>query len=180
MEICGIVNGRSMEEWKDIKGYEGLYQVSNIGRVRRVKSGRVLIGFRCGGGYLYVILYKNETRKNYSVHRLVAQAFIPNPNNLPQVNHKDEDKTNNRIENLEWCTNQYNCNYGTHNKRIGKAHINHLALSKAVLCVETGVVFPSASEVERFINRIGAQGNISACCLGKRKSAYGYHWEYAN
>ena len=100
-----------MEEWKNVIGYEGLYEVSSIGNVRNVKRN-TLLRFSNNQGYIQVYLYKNGIRKGFRVHRLIAQAFLPNPNNLPQVNHLDEDKTNNRVDNLEWCTAKYNSNYG--------------------------------------------------------------------
>lgn len=109
--------GRLIEEWRDIKGYEGLYQVSNLGKVRN-KKGKVLKQYRNNKGYPCVHMYKNNKYKTKNVHRLVAISFIENPNNLPQVNHKDEDKTNNVVTNLEWCTNKYNCNYGNHRRNV--------------------------------------------------------------
>ena len=101
-----------MEEWKNIIGYEGLYEVSNMGNVRNVRRNTLLRFSKNNYGYIQVYLYKNGIRNGFKVHRLVAQAFIPNPDNLPQVNHKDEDKTNNSVENLEWCDHKYNVNYG--------------------------------------------------------------------
>ena len=113
-----------MEEWKSIPGYEGLYEVSNLGRVRsldryvkysngniHLHKGKVLSPGKNTDGYLEVVLKCNRKCKTITVHRLVAQTFIPNPDNLPQVNHKDEVKSNNCVENLEWCTQQYNLNY---------------------------------------------------------------------
>lgn len=129
-----------MEEiWKDICEYKGIYQVSNCGRVKRLAyeiknpapraNGSVLkfkehllTPRKITHGYLSIMLYKKGKPKNYKIHRLVAQAFIPNPDNLPEVNHKDEDKTNNCVDNLEWCTHKYNSNYGTRPKRIGEFH----------------------------------------------------------
>ena len=116
-----------MEEWRDIKGYEGLYQVSSLGRVKSLKDShdnyreKIL---KPGNvrGYLHVNLYKDTKRKTYRIHRLVAEAFISNPNNYEEVNHKDEDKTNNCVSNLEWCTREYNMSYGTINKRISENH----------------------------------------------------------
>jgi hypothetical protein len=120
------------EIWRDIPNYEGLYQVSNLGRVKVLdrdvnsgiknninvkRKGKILKQY-VKNGYLQVTLTVNNKRKYINVHRLVAQAFIPNPNNLPQVNHKDENKQNNYVENLEWCSAKYNCNYGSRNKRI--------------------------------------------------------------
>lgn len=101
-----------MEEWKNVIGYEGLYEVSNKGNVRNVRSNKLLKLSKNCYGYIQVHLYKNGIRTGLKVHRLVAQAFIPNPDNFPQVNHKDEDKTNNNVENLEWCDAKYNMNYG--------------------------------------------------------------------
>ena len=117
------------EIWKSIKNYEGLYEVSNLGRVKSLnynKTGKeqILKPAKVKNGYLLVGLCNNKKVKTYHVHRLVAQTFIPNPNDLPQVNHKDEDKENNCIDNLEWCSAEYNMNYGTRNKRIGKANKN--------------------------------------------------------
>ena len=113
-----------IEEWRPIEGYEGLYEVSNLGRVRsldrfyyRLHKGKVLSPTKDRYGYLTVTLNCNGKSKTIKIHRLVAQAFLPNPDNLPQVNHKDEDKTNNNVDNLEWCTAKYNVNFGTRQER---------------------------------------------------------------
>lgn len=117
------------EIWKDIEGYEGLYQVSNMGKVRSVDridctghrlNGKILRPRMNSGGYLLVNLHNEGEQKTFTVHRLVAQAFIPNPEGLPQINHKDEDKTNNIVDNIEYCDRKYNCNYGTRNERVAK------------------------------------------------------------
>lgn len=124
----------SIEIWKDIEGYEGMYQVSNMGRVRaldRVKpnsggqiaKGHILPQSDNGHGYRFVSLWKFNKGRRFYVHRLVASAFIPNPNNFPIINHKDENKSNNRYENLEWCTQKYNANYGTHTRRVKESFI---------------------------------------------------------
>lgn len=121
--ICIFIkNLKNMEIWRDIKDYEGLYQVSNLGRVKSLKYGKekILKGYKYRGGYLRVDLYKERKVKHFPIHRLVASAFINNPNNLPQVNHKDEDKTNNCAENLEYCDSSYNTNFGTRNERIAE------------------------------------------------------------
>lgn len=112
--------------WRDIPNYEGKYQVSNTGRVRSLNYGRtgkikVLKQGTKDNGYKVVVIYKNGKRKKYLVHRLVAQAFIPNPNNYPIINHKDENKTNNAVWNLEWCTYEYNVNYGNCKQKIKEA-----------------------------------------------------------
>ena len=111
-----------IEEWRIVEGYEGLYEVSSYGRVRSVdrydnrncfRKGKVLSPAKDKNGYLKVILNCNGKCKTINIHRLVAQTFIQNPNNLTEVNHKDEDKTNNSVDNLEWCDRKYNLNYGT-------------------------------------------------------------------
>ena len=122
-------NTTQNEIWKDIHGYEGYYQVSNLGRIKSMERD-VLQGTRIvhlhskilkyrydAGGYIRIVLCKNGIQKNFSLHRLVAEHFIPNPNNLPQINHKDENKENNCVDNLEWCTPKYNTNYGTRTQR---------------------------------------------------------------
>ena len=118
------------EIWRPVVGYEGLYDVSSYGRVRsldryvkgrygnyRLHKGKILSPAKDTTGYLKVVLACNGKCKTIKVHRLVAQVFILNPDNLLEVNHKDEDKTNNRVENLEWCNRKYNCNYGSRNIR---------------------------------------------------------------
>lgn len=123
------------EIWKDIKGYKGWYQVSNIGRVKsldrkiidsmgRIYSykGKLLKLSLTHDGYLYVSLAKNGNARSRTINNLVAEAFIPNPSNLPEVNHKDEDKLNNKVSNLEWCTRKYNINYGTGIQKRSKSN----------------------------------------------------------
>ena len=114
-----------MEEWKEIPGYEGLYEVSNKGNVRNVRRNKLLRLSKNNYGYIQVSLYKNGIKTGPKVHRLVAEAFIPNPDNLPMINHKDEDKTNNNVDNLEWCDVKYNNNYGTKNIRRSETLIKN-------------------------------------------------------
>lgn len=105
-------------EWRYVVGYEGLYKVSTEGNIKSIRRNKILSPNTNKDGYKRVSLYKNKASKHYSVHRLVAQAFIPNPDNLPQVNHIDEDKSNNCVSNLEWITPKDNCNYGTRNRKV--------------------------------------------------------------
>ena len=107
-----ILNDLYMEIWKEIPGYEGLYEVSNTGMIRSLRYNKIMIPNTNRCGYEYINLCKDGIIKTKTIHRLVAQVFIPNPDNLPIVNHKDEDKTNNNADNLEWCNQKYNVNYG--------------------------------------------------------------------
>ena len=174
------------EIWKDIPEYEGLYQVSNYGRVRRilfvnniVTKPKIKILSLCVDkkGYLRVCLNKNGKRKNMQVHRIVALAFISNPDNLPEVNHKDENPKNNCVENLEWCTHLYNMNYGNIRQKIR----NKIILKKVNQYDLDGnfiKTWDSVLEIKKILN-ISKQC-ISYCCLGKTNSAGGYRWEYIN
>lgn len=177
------------EIWKDVVGYEGLYQVSNMGNVRsldridkvgRLRVGRLLKPATYNNGYKRVMFSYDTKEKSFLVHRLVAEAFIDNPNNYPIINHKDENPSNNRVENLEWCTVKYNNNYGTVKERIKKANINHPNKSKQILQYTLDGEFlkeyPSAMEVERQIGF--RQGCISRVCRGERKSTGGFIWRY--
>ena len=130
-------------------------------------------------GYERVHLYKDKKGKYFKIHRLVAMAFIPNPDNLPQVNHRDENKTNNRVDNLEWCTQEYNLNYGTATRRTQLANTNG-KLSKPVLQYTLEGIFikewKSTMDVQRNLGFY--QSSISECCRNIRKTAYGYLWKY--
>ena len=162
-----------MEEiWCPIKGYEGLYDVSDQGRVRSLKFGkeRILKQLRTPKGYLLVGLRKNRERKMCKVHRLVAQAFIPNPDNLPEVNHKDEDKENNSVQNLEWCDRKYNVNYGTRNDRCSKPVLQFTKDGEFVK------EWKSTNDVQRNLGYF--HNYISNCCNGKCKSAYNFIWKF--
>ena len=107
-----------MEEWRAVPDYEGLYEVSNKGNVRNVRRNTLLRLQKTNNGYIQVWLYKNGIRTGLRVHRLVAKAFLLNPENLTEVNHKDEDKTNNNVDNLEWCNRKYNVNYGSRKDKV--------------------------------------------------------------
>lgn len=162
-------------EYKLIEDFED-YMVSSDGKVFSLKHGKMkeMKPWVSKGGYLYVLLRFNGRHVTKSIHRLVSEAFIANPDNKPQVNHKDEVKTNNCVNNLEWCTSEYNNNFGSHGERVAKALVNHPALSVPVVCLETGEVYPSVSEAER---QTGVhRQHISDCLNGKRQTAGGYHW----
>ena len=169
-----------METWKTIDGYEGLYEVSDQGRVKSLGNNKfgkekILKPVKTSVGYLKVTFCKDGYKKQLLVHRLVAKAFIQNPNNLETVNHKDEVKTNNIASNLEWMSKKDNNNYGTRNKRAAEALSNQVQM----LDKSTGellATFPSTCEAER-VTGID-QGSISKCCNGNRKSAGGYIWRY--
>lgn len=168
-----------MEEWRDIKGYEGLCQVSNMGRVKSLnynhtgKEG-LLKQIQDKDGYLTVHFHYGGVNKKARVHRLVAEAFIPNPDNLPQVNHKNEIKDDNRVENLEFCDANYNNNYGTRGQRISKKR--GYEVYQYDLNGELIGKYPSVMEVQR---QLGFwNGSISGCCRGEYKTAYGYKWSY--
>lgn len=162
-----------IEVWVDIYDYEGLYQVSNYGRVKSLKYGkeRILSAFTNTQKYLIVDLSKDGVRKHFRVHRLVAQHFIPNPNNLPDVNHINEDKNDNRACNLEWCTKAYNNAYGSRKTNLSKRVLQIDKESNEVLNE-----FISTRHASRMLGC--HSGGISACCLGKGKTYKGYKWRY--
>ena len=181
------------EIWKDIEGYEGIYQVSNLGRVRSLdrtyilKNGRqqsakgcIMSQFDTKDGYKSVRLRTSESRKTFRVHRLVAMAFIENPHNLPIINHKDENKINNCVDNLEWCNQEYNVCYGSSLQRLSVTHKNHPNLSKPIEQYTMDGLFiksyPSAAEAERQTGIYAV--NISMCCRGKYSQSGGYKWKY--
>ena len=168
------------EYWKPVVGYEGLYEVSNWGRVKSLKFGkeRILKQNQCMNGYYYVGLSKNGILKRYSVHRLVAEAFIPNLDNLPQVNHKDENKLNNVVSNLEWCTYKYNNCYGTRLERVRDKQINGKK-SKPVLQYDLEGNFIKEWKSTRECDRNGfRQSNVAACCRGELKTYKGSIWKF--
>ena len=167
------------EVWKDIKGFEGLYQVSNMGRVKSLNYNRtgkekILSPGKDGVGYLFVDLRREGSRKLHYIHRLVLMAFSPveNIENL-EVNHLDEDKTNNRIDNLEWCDRSYNINHGTRNVRVAEKN------SIPIVQLSLDGKYIRSWESSMAAARGGYnQGNINSCCKGKLKTHKGYRWMY--
>lgn len=174
-----------IEIWREVEGYEG-YQVSNFGRVKslnyqRTNQERVLRPLKISSGYLQVVLWKDRKAKRLLVHRLVAQAYIPNPNNYPQVNHKDEDKTNNCVENLEWVTASYNTNFGTRNERIMATHNTRKTCraEQPVIASRNGTerLFKSQMEAAR---QLGLYvGCVNNCLLGRQHHAGGWAFRRA-
>lgn len=179
------------EQWKDIViesngvlyNFEGKYEVSNMGRVRSLNyrgtgEVRLLKQGKDKGGYFRVSLYKNGKTKAFLVHRLVATAFIPNNDiDKTEVNHIDENKQNNCVTNLEWVTSKDNINHGTRNKRASKSMKGHKPTRRRkVVCIEINKEFDTIKEAEEWLGK----GNISDCLSGRKNSAGGYHWKYAD
>ena len=178
-----------IEEWRSVTGYEGYYEVSNFGRVRsldrevtmkngvcRKTRGKILSlsRYNSASNYRAVTLSVNGISKKESVHRLVALAFIPNPDNLPEINHKDENKQNNRVDNLEWCDRKYNNTYGTAKIRAA------ITQGKPVLQMRNGEIinaWPSQGLAAMFTG--ASQSGISACLRGECMTSGGYEWRLA-
>ena len=179
------------EEWKDIKGFKGLYQISSKGRIRSFinnhwhirETPKILKPYKLSKGYLGISLSKaSGNDKTFKVHRLVAEAFIPNPDNLPQVNHIDEDKENNCIENLEWCTCQYNLLYGTARQRIfdtlermGKSKITPIEQYD-----EQGNLIKVWNNAQRAANSVNGWNSVilKRCNTNNIKPYKGYIWKF--
>ena len=164
-----------MEEiWKDIPNYEGLYQVSNFGKVKSLlfKKEKILKTRIHPQGYELVNL-KNKT---YRVHYLVAITFIDNPNHYKEINHKNEIKNDNRVDNLEWCDRRYNCNYGSLPKKVAKRFARGVLLIDKKSKLEPIMPFESAMMAEKLMGI--DHSSIIKCCKGKQKTAGGYNWKY--
>ena len=177
------------EIWKDIEGYEGKYQVSNLGRVRSLDRvvekrdgttqfihGTIIKPHNKVNGYKVVNLWRQKNSIHMYVHRLVAIAFIPNPGNLQEVNHKDEDKTNNHVDNLEWCSHRYNSMYNNLHNR-SKANMRKQVIQ---LTLDGKMMAEFESEMEASRQTGFAVSHISAVCRGQKRVAYGYIWKFKN
>jgi hypothetical protein len=173
------------ESWKDIKGYEDLYQVSNLGRVKSTvyKKEKILIPKKISKGYYRIKLNKNKEIKRIMLHRLVAEAFIPNPQNKPQVNHKDGDKSNNCVENLEWCTPKENVQHAIQNNLFNNSlktlKENNIKSRKKIQQFDLKNNFIKEYECLLEIKNAGfCSYNVRRVCRKERKTAYGFIWKY--
>lgn len=177
-----------IEIWKDIKGYEGKYQISNLGNIKSInynktKKEKLLKPNISKRGYKYINLCKSGRQQKKYIHRLVAEAFISNPNNYPVINHKDNNPLNNNVKNLEWCTQSYNVRYaykcGRKSFWLGKSGRKH-CLSKAIFQYDLNEKFVKKWDCMKDVERqLGIRvGNISACCTGRKKTAGGFKWKY--
>lgn len=178
MEL-GILYSVIGEIWKPIVGFP--YMVSTYGRVQSIRGNKSVWKRKKEKSYLSTTLYSNGKGKALFLHRLVAEAFIPNPDNLPFVNHKDGNPQNNRVENLEWCTLEYNNNYSDGYIKRVKSRIKNGKTSAVTKCDVKGnpiEEYASLREASRCLGNLKASSNILNCCKGIKKTAYGFIWKY--
>lgn len=163
-----------MEEWKDVKGFEGLYLISNCGRVKSLYTNETMSLCDNGNGYLRVSLHKGGKQFTKYIHVLVAQSFIINSDNMIEVNHKDENKLNNHVSNLEWCDHVYNCNYGTRNERALKTKLKPIEQYDS-----NGILVKVWTNLTEICNELGYKRSaIRNCIYGLSRSSHGYIWKY--
>ena len=170
-----ILNGlydSDIEKWKLISKTNNLYAVSTSGRIMSMRDGRIMKTTISNKGYELVITHVDGKQKGYTVHRLVAEAFISNPNGYKEINHKDENKANNCSDNLEWCNHLYNQNYGTLGKRVGTIR------KKKIRCIESGIIYDSLTEASKAMSVCSTA--INNCLKKRSKTCCGYTWEYVD
>ncbi len=183
-----------IEKWKDIQGYEGMYQVSNMGRVKsleritkfknrdytRIEQEKILTPAKHHKGYLKAQLRKNGKNKAFFIHRLVAQSFIPNPENKSTVNHKNGIKTDNRVENLEWMSNQENMKHAYDNNIRNNDKVSEAKWKKVAQYSLDGQLIKIYDSVKQAVeeNKGFRQSGISSCARGTYKTSHGYVWKY--
>lgn len=160
------------EIWKDVKGYEGLYQVSNLGRIWSVRLQRILKPYNANGYFKIDLTAKNGKRKKEYIHRLVALAFLVNDQGYNVVNHIDGNKHNNSVKNLEWCSYSQNSKHSFHTLGNTKGCYS----TRRCECIELGIIYNSINDA---MSETGAN-HISECCKGKQKTSGGYHWRYVD
>lgn len=160
------------ETWKSIKNYENLYAVSNLGNIKSYRTNKILKPVKQNTGYYRITLCKDNIKRNYYIHRLVAEAFLL-PSKYPEINHKDGNKFNNNVRNLEWCNRKYNVNHSV--KILG----NKPGKTKCVKCIETNTIFTSLAEASKFYN--SSSSNLCSLLKGKSRSKTfaGLHWKYS-
>ena len=170
------------EHWKDVEGFEDLYSISDTGKVLSKRSGRIRKTSVNNSGHECIRIYKNKKQYNFTIHRLVAMTFIPNPLSLKEINHIDENKLNNNVQNLEWCTRKYNQEYSGNIKKFvnaGAAAVKRIRSKKVVQYTLDGEFIKewlSAREAEAALGI--ARTGIGKCCLGQYKQCGGYLWSF--
>lgn len=169
------------ETFLSVPGYEGLYEISNLGNVKSLRSGKLLKQASNKDGYKMVSLTVKGKSRGFSVHRLVALAFIPNPENLPEINHMDENPSNNCADNLEWCTRKYNLNYGGYRERMSKTLLKDNVHRKSISAYDKKTLvyvksYDSITEAEKELGL--SKGAIGQALSGKIKTSGGYIWKY--
>lgn len=174
------------EKWKDIDGFEGLYKISSYGRVYSVlrdtangkRGGKLLHSADNGHGYKWIGLWVGNNCKKFYIHRLVAQAFIPNPKGLPEINHKDENTANNHVENLEWCDRKYNVNYGTARKRIMETYGKNGHYCPIDKYDKKGNIIKAYScSLDLGKDGISRRGALN-CCIGRTREYKGFVYRF--